>query len=125
MSELKCEGILKLVKDAEQVNATFQKREFVIETEEQYPQSIKFELHQMKCPDIDNHKIGSRVTVHFNLRGRAWTNPKNETIYFNTLVAWRIEGDGNVQQNTTNNTVNNSQPDNDKQEPTFADDLPF
>jgi hypothetical protein len=68
----------------------FQKREFAIETEEQYPQSIGLECVQDKTTILDGFKIGDIVEVHSNLRGRAWTNPEGETKYFNSLQAWKI-----------------------------------
>lgn len=91
MSELKLEGKLVAVFEKQQVTDTFAKREFVIETDDQYPQTIKFELTKNKCEDIDNHKIGDDVTVHFNVRGRKWTNKEGKDTYFVTLNAWRVE----------------------------------
>ena len=38
-------------------------------------------------------EVGDAVTVSINLRGRAWDNPQGETKYFNTVEAWRIEGE--------------------------------
>ena len=43
------------------------------------------------CDLIDNLSIGQEVDVHFNLRGRKWTDPKGEVKYFNSLQAWRID----------------------------------
>ena len=70
MSELKLTGRVLAIMDKQQVTDTFSKREFVIETEGEYPQPIKFELTQAKCEDIDKHQLGSEITVHFNCRGR-------------------------------------------------------
>ena len=76
----------------QQVTNTFKKREFVVEYAEnpQYPEFLKFELIQDKCDILDDFSIGQEVEVHFNLKGRKWTNPKGEIVYFNTLQAWRI-----------------------------------
>jgi hypothetical protein len=30
------------------------------------------------------------VKIDINLRGREWTNPQGETVYFNTIQGWRI-----------------------------------
>jgi hypothetical protein len=68
----------------------FQKREFAIETEEQYPQSIGLECVQDKTTILDPFKVGDVVEVHSNLRGRAWTNTEGVTKYFNSLQAWKI-----------------------------------
>ena len=64
--------------DKQQVTDTFTKREFVIETEGEYPEVVKFELTQAKCEDIDKHKLGSEITVHFNVRGRKWNNKQGQ-----------------------------------------------
>ena len=122
MSELKVEGKLHKVFDAQDISATFKKREFVIETDEQYPQFVKFELTQAKVDDINNHKVGDIITVHFNIRGREWTSPKNEVKYFVTLNAWRIEkGESSPAVASADFPAADSEPPADS----FADDLPF
>lgn len=87
------QGKIKEVFDTQQISDRFTKREFVIEYADnpQYPQYIKFELTQDKVDMIDQYKVGDEIDVHFNVRGRAWTNPKGQTQYFNTLQAWRLE----------------------------------
>lgn len=74
------------------VSASFKKREFVVEYAEnpQYPEFIKFELIQDKCELINDIQPGQEIEVHFNLKGRKWTDPKGEVKYFNSLQAWRI-----------------------------------
>ena len=115
-------GILKVKGEAVQVSEKFRKREFVLtDNSSQYPQHISFQLTQDKCGLIDQYAVGSEIKVHFNLRGREWTSPKNEVKYFNTLEAWRIEG------STANN---NSSSDMSGVAETFTatsqeDDLPF
>ena len=69
----------------------------------QYPQHISFQLTQDKCSLIDQYNVGDEIKVHFNLRGREWTSPKNEVKYFNTLEAWRIEGGAGGASNNANN----------------------
>jgi len=91
MSELKITGAIKKIFDTQEVSASFKKREFVIETTEQYPQVIKFELTQQKCGDLDRYCEGQEVCVHFNVRGREWRKEGKETAYFNTLQCWKIE----------------------------------
>ena len=67
----------KIVKifDAEQVTATYTKRSFVIITDEQYPQEVQFELGQDRCSLIDSYQVDQFIKVHYNVRGRSWTNP--------------------------------------------------
>ncbi|UYW02097.1 DUF3127 domain-containing protein [Flavobacterium agricola] len=73
------------------VTQSFNKRELVVTTEEQYPQSILIEFHQDKCSLLDGLILGTAVKVGINLRGREWANPQGETKYFNTIVGWRVE----------------------------------
>lgn len=112
-------GILKVKEEAQQVSDKFRKREFVLtDNSSQYPQHISFQLTQDKCGLIDNYAVGSTIKVHFNLRGREWTSPKNEIKYFNTLEAWRIETIQNLQVDTGKTSTGNTGP-------TQEDDLPF
>ena len=86
-------GKLFEIYDVSKVSESFRKREFVIEYKEnpQYPEYLKFELIQDKCDLLNNFKVGSLVEIYFNLKGRLWTNPKGEKVYFNSLQAWRLE----------------------------------
>lgn len=130
MSDLKVEGRLHKIFATQEVSASFKKREFVVETEEQYPQMVKFELTQNKCDDISAYKEGEKIVVNFNVRGREWNNPKtNEMNYFVTLQAWRLEksnGGGNTNSGG-NTTTTKSGSDFPKAEPQdgMSDDLPF
>lgn len=111
-------GILKVKGEAMQVSEKFRKREFVItDNSSQYPQHISFQLTQDKCGLIDQYAVGSEIKVHFNLHGREWTSPENEVKYFNTLEAWRIEGDISY--------VEALPPTGEVFIPTTGDDLPF
>ena len=84
-------GTIKVIKPIQQVSATFSKREFVIETNEQYVQTIQLELHGDRVDIIDSFVEGQEVECHINLRGREWVNPQGETKYFNSIQGWRIE----------------------------------
>ena len=84
-------GTIKVIKPIQQVSATFSKREFVIETNEQYVQTIQLELHGDRVDIIDSFVEGQEVECHINLRGREWVNPQGETKYFNTIVCWKIQ----------------------------------
>ena len=87
-------GKIMQIWDAQQVSASFKKREFVLEYAEnpQYPEYLKFEMIQDKCDLLNNYKANDEVDVYFNLKGRKWTDPKGEVKYFNSLQAWKIEG---------------------------------
>lgn len=80
-------GIVHKIFPTESKTDTFQAREFVIKTQEQYPQFIKFQLVQERCQAVDPYNEGDEINVHFDLRGREWNDK-----YFTNLNAWRIEG---------------------------------
>jgi single-strand DNA-binding protein len=79
-------GKLKVVMDEQEFSSGFKKREFVITTEEQYPQDIKFELIKEKCDEITKFSLDQSIKVSYNLRG----NEYNDKYYVN-LQAWRLE----------------------------------
>lgn len=114
---------------AQQVTASFKKREFVVEFAEnpQYPEYVKFECIQDKCDMLDNFSAGQLVTISFNLKGRKWTDPKGEDKYFNTLQAWRISADNGESQSQSGG--NTPPPPAAGDEPDWlsedSDDLPF
>ncbi len=87
-------GKLVDIFDTTRVSDKFQKREFVVEYAENpsYPEYIKFELIQDKCDLLDNFKVNQAIQVHFNLKGRKWTDPQGSVKYFNTLQAWKLQG---------------------------------
>lgn len=119
-------GILKVKGDTQQVSEKFKKRDFVLtDDSSQYPQHISFQLTQDKVDLIDKYNIGDEIKVHFNLRGREWTSPKNEVKYFNTLDAWRIEGNASSGNNNSNNGSNNNSATDFSGGGTQEDDLPF
>lgn len=87
-------GIIKAISPTMQVTDKYKKRDFVLTTEAdtKYPQHVSFTASQEKCDLLDKYREGQQVTVHFNLRGREWNGPQGIK-YFNTLEAWRIEGE--------------------------------
>jgi Domain of unknown function (DUF3127) len=86
------EGKLHTKFDTQQVSDSFKKRDFVLEIAENplYPQYVTFQLVQDRCDNIDKFKVGDKLEVVFNLRGREYTKD-NEKRYFNTLEAWMIK----------------------------------
>jgi hypothetical protein len=84
-------GKAHYISATQQVNTSFQKRELVVATDEQYPQLISINFVQDKCDLLNSYKVGEQVKVSINLRGREWVNPAGETKYFNDIQGWRIE----------------------------------
>lgn len=84
-------GRVKMVEQTKEVGSSgFRKRDIVVTTDEQYPQHISVQFVQDKCDLLDAYKVGDTVKVDINLRGREWTNPQGEVVYFNTIQGWRI-----------------------------------
>ncbi len=127
----------KLLKkfDTESRSEKFQSRDLVLEVADgNYPQLIKFQLVQERCPILDTFNEGEEIKVHFDLRGREWNGK-----YLTNLNCWRIEkssGDSAkpVQQVAATASAQNSPPKTPAPMPTMADepmkaaiddDLPF
>ena len=80
-------GKLKVKMDEQKFDSGFFKREFVVTTQEQYPQDVKFELFKEKCEMIANVNDGDMIKVLFDIRGNEYNGK-----YYNNLVAWKVEG---------------------------------
>lgn len=85
-NQYEMEGSVKVVFDTQTFPSGFQKREFVVTTEDKYPQDIKFEVMKEKCSLLDSVKSGDQVKVFFDIRG----NEFKERFYVN-LNAWKID----------------------------------
>lgn len=125
-------GKLHKVFDAVQVSDKFTKREFVIELSDnsQYPQYVILQLTQDRVSLVDNFNEGAELTISINLKGRAWTNPKDgETRYFNTLEAWRIQSANGSSTPATNRPPEKTETTRpavvDAPKSDEVDDLPF
>lgn len=107
-------GNIVKIGDVQDISPKFRKRELVIKTKEQYPQTILTEFVQDKCGLLDANfcNQGAFVEVSINLKGREWTNPQGEAKYFNSIQGWR------VQEAVEEVAVEAQSPDRE-------DDLPF
>lgn len=90
MEEKIVTGRLKIILPLYQKD-TFRKQEFIVVTDAQYPQAIKIELLNDKINLLSGFMCGDEVEVSINIRGKEWINPEGKTIYFNSIVAWRIK----------------------------------
>ena len=121
-------GKIKVVGAEQQISASFKKRELVVTTDEQYPQSIMIEFVQDKADLLNSYNVGEDVKVSINLGGREWVNPQGETKYFNSIKGWRIE---RLTAAQAPNTQSPPMPATEAFEPATSfkeeehDDLPF
>ena len=89
---MEVQGAIKVIREVQEISATFKKRELVITTNEQYPQTLSIEFVQDKTDLLNKFEVGQNVKVSINLRGREWENPQTKEIkYFNSIQGWRIE----------------------------------
>ncbi len=97
---MEVQGKIKVIGETQTFgNNGFRKREVVVTTAEQYPQSIMVEFVQDKTDLLNNFAVGQDVKISINLRGREWTNPQGEVKYFNSIQGWRIENMGQAAGN--------------------------
>lgn len=102
-------GKVKHIFDTQEFSSGFTKREFVVTTDETYPQDIKFETIKDKTALLDTLTVGQEVTVSFNLRGSEYQGK-----YYVNPRAWKIEAGAKSES-----TPVNSASDDD------GDSLPF
>lgn len=104
------------ISETQNVTDTFSKREFIVETQEDYKQYLQLQVTKDKCAILDNYKVGDLVEVSLNLKGRLWTNKENKEIAFNTLECWKINKSANdvaVNEPVFETTAVINQPEND------------
>ena len=93
MPSFEAKGEIIHIADLHVISDKFQKREFVLKFEEQYPQEVMFQLVQGNCELLDQFKVGDFVKITADVRGRKWQKtPQDAPRWFNTLQAYKIEG---------------------------------
>jgi hypothetical protein len=55
-----------------------------------YEQLVPFEIRDKQADDLRALRVGDVVTVHFNLRGRKWTDRNGVDKYFTSNQAWKL-----------------------------------
>ena len=115
-------GKIKVLFEQQDFASGFYKRDFVITTNEQYPQDIKLSALKERVEQLNGMSEGDNVLVKFDLRGREYNGN-----YYVDLNAWRIEGDGGAQGGAQPAVDSAPLPDVEPMvvEPSSDDDLPF
>ena len=89
---MEIQGKIKLIKEVQEISPTFKKRELILTTDEQYPQTLSVEFIQDKTDLLNNFEVNQSVKVGINLRGREWEIPETKELkYFNSIQGWRID----------------------------------
>jgi hypothetical protein len=78
--------LLKPESGVSKVGNSWTKREFVIETEEQFPKKVCFTLFGDKSTLVDGFSAGDEVEVSFNIDAKEYNGK-----WFNSVNAWKIE----------------------------------
>ena len=105
-------GTVHLVGDTKQVSEKFSKRPIVVEVEDgKYQQLVELEATGERCSLLDSVRVGDKVRVTFNIRGRKWSKPGQEDRYFVSLDIWKLD----VESKAAGSTIPVGP----------ADDLPF
>jgi len=110
----------KLIKKLDTVtgegrNGKWEKQEFIIETEDQYPKKICISLWNDKLSLLDNIAEGDALTASVNIESREYNSR-----WFTDIRAWRIE------RGADENAVPPPPPDSDLEMlDSPEDDLPF
>lgn len=79
-------GTLIKMMDRQDFPSGFFKRDFVVRSEEQYPQDVKFTLTKERVEVLDQFQEGQTVEVSFDIRGREYNGN-----YYVDLNAWRLK----------------------------------
>jgi hypothetical protein len=82
----KVEQILKAESGVSRAGKEWNKQDFVIETDEQYPKKVCFTLFGDKTSLIEGLTPGTEVEVSFNLESREYNGK-----YFHNINAWKID----------------------------------
>lgn len=83
-------GTITTIFDTQVISEKFSKREFVLTTEDKYPQEVLFQTVNDNCDKLEPFLGGEKVTVDFNLRGKGYDKKDGTKGYFNSLDAWKI-----------------------------------
>jgi hypothetical protein len=84
---MEVQGKIIVLNETESVGTKeFKKRLVVVQTDEQYPQSIPVEFTQDKTSLLNNFNIGDFVKIGINLRGAEWKGR-----YFANINGWKID----------------------------------
>ncbi len=87
---MEVKGTIKAIFAEQVISEKFRKKEFVLTTNDKYPQDVLFQLTQGNTDLIDTIRVGEEVEVKFNLRGKEYINREGKMSYFNSLEVWQV-----------------------------------
>ena len=83
--------VVRVLETKETGETKFKSRSLHAKTIEQHSQILDIQFTQGNVTLLDNLKIGQKLKIAINLRGREWTNQQGVVQVFNTIVGWKIE----------------------------------
>lgn len=84
-------GTLIRVENINKISDSFTVKDFVIRTEDQFPQKITLRLVNDHCHDLMGIDLGTEIKCNFNIRGREWLgHADGKPRYYNTIECWKI-----------------------------------
>ena len=95
-------------------------QEYVIETHEQYPKKMCFEVFGAEKIEQFKIQIGEALTVSFDVDARQWQDR-----WFNSIRAWNVNRSMEPQLTTQPTSLANSNNDDLQFGDFLADDPPF
>jgi len=102
----------------------WKKRDFILETNEQYPKKVAITCWGEKVDEISSLNPGTPVTVGINIESREYNDR-----WYTDIKAWRIDVGGSQPQDNTNTGSFNQINENPGDQVFTADetegDLPF
>ena len=105
MADSTIKGVIKLIKPINVISDKFSVREFVITTQDKYPQHIIFQTVNDRMDIIAPYGEGQEVEVSYNVRGREYNGK-----YYNTLDAYKVQGEVTA-PSVLDSILNNEQDD--------------
>tara|TARA_R100001463_G_scaffold25017_7_gene59479 strand:- start:968 stop:1279 length:312 start_codon:yes stop_codon:yes gene_type:complete len=99
---MEIKGTLEAKFDTKVFSSGFKKKEFVLNTGGDYPQSIKMEVVKDNIEKMDSIPVGSELTCKIDIRGRLY-----EGNYYNNILAWAVNIGGSKTEKPAE-TVNES-----------------
>lgn len=85
-------AVVKRVEATQEVGANgFKKRDLIVSTDEQYPQTLSIQFVQDKVSLIDGLLANQKVKISINLRGKEFIDKEGKLAVFNTIQGWKIE----------------------------------
>ena len=117
-------NILEKESGVSKAGKEWEKQDFVIETQDQFPRNVCFTCFGDKTSLVSNLSRGSEVNVSFNIESREYNGK-----YFHNINAWKVEVNESQQpkQSFKANEVddNTGLPKSEQPDDEEENDLPF